>query len=299
MSSQQRSLPDPRPDEYRILHEADLRDYLAGLPAVAARLGGDPASWTCVVLMLLTLSAPGALAGSSEAPKRLCSPALGWCMPPQDGGCEHPKVIFEGSHPRYDGNPFSRGYEKPCILRAKSFAERRGGELQLTFGNGTTRAYKDNRNSKVCGAQGGYEDCKRYMLYDFFPEHGLFLINVGYSESQEWRLVRQRNGKEEAIVAPPRCSPNKKWLAAVNWTDGPDDGNNGIDIVSATHDAADRSFHYRPKEYELWEFVGWDGDERLSLSVTWRVGDKPDLVTWPAEVVRANGEWQLNRRAPD
>ena len=46
MSSQQRSSADPRQDEYRILHEADLRDYLAGLPAVAARLGGAPASWT-------------------------------------------------------------------------------------------------------------------------------------------------------------------------------------------------------------------------------------------------------------
>ena len=46
MSSQQRSLADPRPVEYRILHEADLRDYLAGLPAIAARLGGAPASWT-------------------------------------------------------------------------------------------------------------------------------------------------------------------------------------------------------------------------------------------------------------
>ena len=46
MSSQQRSLADPRQDEYRILHEADLRDYLAGLPAVAARLGGAPASWS-------------------------------------------------------------------------------------------------------------------------------------------------------------------------------------------------------------------------------------------------------------
>jgi hypothetical protein len=46
MSSQQRSLADPRQDEYRILHEADLRDYLAGVPAVAIRLGGAPASWS-------------------------------------------------------------------------------------------------------------------------------------------------------------------------------------------------------------------------------------------------------------
>jgi 5-methylthioribose kinase len=39
-------LSDARPDQYRILREADLRDYLAGIPAVAARLGGSPAAWS-------------------------------------------------------------------------------------------------------------------------------------------------------------------------------------------------------------------------------------------------------------
>src|SRR5882757_699214 len=31
---------------YRILREADLRDYLAGLPAIVAQLGGAPAGWS-------------------------------------------------------------------------------------------------------------------------------------------------------------------------------------------------------------------------------------------------------------
>lgn len=31
--------------DYRILHEAALRDYLAGVPELAATLGGQPASW--------------------------------------------------------------------------------------------------------------------------------------------------------------------------------------------------------------------------------------------------------------
>ncbi|WFU20253.1 S-methyl-5-thioribose kinase [Bradyrhizobium sp. CB3481] len=48
MSSQRRSSADQRQDQYRILHEADLRDYLAGLPAIAARLGGVPDSWSIV-----------------------------------------------------------------------------------------------------------------------------------------------------------------------------------------------------------------------------------------------------------
>jgi 5-methylthioribose kinase len=33
-------------DEYRILRDADLRNYLATLPVVAARLGGSPADWS-------------------------------------------------------------------------------------------------------------------------------------------------------------------------------------------------------------------------------------------------------------
>lgn len=37
-----------RPDRYRILHEADLRQYLAGLAELAATLGGEPHAWTII-----------------------------------------------------------------------------------------------------------------------------------------------------------------------------------------------------------------------------------------------------------
>ena len=33
-------------EQYRILKEADLRDYLSGLPEIAGTLGGPPANWT-------------------------------------------------------------------------------------------------------------------------------------------------------------------------------------------------------------------------------------------------------------
>src|SRR3954470_17526475 len=45
MNPEQQSLANPPQADYRILQEADLRDYLAGLPAVAAPLGGAPAAW--------------------------------------------------------------------------------------------------------------------------------------------------------------------------------------------------------------------------------------------------------------
>ncbi|MEY9494694.1 5-methylthioribose kinase [Bradyrhizobium elkanii] len=40
------SQPDSGPSAYRILREADLRDYLAGLPAIVAQLGDAPADWS-------------------------------------------------------------------------------------------------------------------------------------------------------------------------------------------------------------------------------------------------------------
>ncbi|WP_024518715.1 S-methyl-5-thioribose kinase [Bradyrhizobium sp. Tv2a-2] len=46
MTSIERPPGDARPGPYRILHEAELRDYLAGLPDVADTLGGAPESWS-------------------------------------------------------------------------------------------------------------------------------------------------------------------------------------------------------------------------------------------------------------
>ncbi|MET3838480.1 S-methyl-5-thioribose kinase [Bradyrhizobium sp. OAE829] len=46
MTAHERPLDIPRPEQYRILREADLRDYLAQLPAIASQLGGSPATWS-------------------------------------------------------------------------------------------------------------------------------------------------------------------------------------------------------------------------------------------------------------
>jgi 5-methylthioribose kinase len=46
MTSRERALDASRRDEYRILREAELRDYLAQLPLVAKQLGGSPANWS-------------------------------------------------------------------------------------------------------------------------------------------------------------------------------------------------------------------------------------------------------------
>jgi hypothetical protein len=251
------------------------------------------------ISVALALSIAGSTALAEFLPGATCPPDFTCFSPaPRDGACRHPAVVLdpEAKGTRYEDSPFSGVYEKACIAQTNSSAVRRGLELRLKFGNGTSRVYKNNFTEAACEQH--QDTCKTYFLYDYLPEHRLFLINVGYNESQEWFLVSQVDGKEQKIIAPPGYSPSREWLASVYATDGGDDGNNGIDIFPANLDPTKPSFHYRPEEYEQWEFVGWDGDDRLLLKVTWRVGDDPKLVTWPAEVVRVNGKWQLNRWAP-
>ncbi|WP_407174716.1 S-methyl-5-thioribose kinase [Bradyrhizobium sp. STM 3562] len=46
MTLQERPVRESRPGPYRVLREADLRDYLAQLPDVASRLGGTSDAWS-------------------------------------------------------------------------------------------------------------------------------------------------------------------------------------------------------------------------------------------------------------
>jgi 5-methylthioribose kinase len=64
-----------RPDQYRILHEAALREYLAGLPELTAALPGEPHSWTITEvgdgnlnLVFIVKSAQGGVAVKQALP---------------------------------------------------------------------------------------------------------------------------------------------------------------------------------------------------------------------------------------
>jgi hypothetical protein len=55
---------------------------------------------------------------------------------------------------------------------------------------------------------------------------------------------------------------------------------------------------YKASEYEMWNFVAWDGDERIKLKVTLWTVDRSGtrvLATQNAEVQRTILGWQLNK----
>ena len=163
--------------------------------------------------------------------------------------------------------------------------------LRLKFNNGSTRVYENH--SKGCDRGNNEYECVAYELTGYFPNSGLLLVEISYYEGVEWRLVGIATGTESNILSPPHYSPQKKWLASVNWSDGPSGGGNGLDIVPAMPNDAVREFHYRVPngEYAAYEFVGWDGDDHLKLTITFNAGQ--DTKTLPASVDLINGVWRL------
>lgn len=247
------------------------------------------------------LSAMALLWGASEAsaeflPGTPCPEGYTCFSPePRDGVCKHPDVILDDKLKvtRIDGDPFSPESERACIDQAAGAVVRGRAGLQLKLDNGKVRLFKDKGN-----CERNPDTCEIYSLYDYFPKGRLFLVHDQGYESDAWFLVSQREGRKQRIVDPPGYSPSKRWLVAVKAIDGPSDANNGFDILPADMNASGPSIHYRPTEYENWEFVRWDSDERLLLNVTIHEDGSRAMLTHPAEATLVKGKWILNKWAP-
>jgi 5-methylthioribose kinase len=102
MTSHERPLDTPQGGEYRILREADLRDYLAPYPAVAARLGGSPAAWSIgevgdgnLNLVFIVKGASGGIAVKQALPYvRLVGES--WPLPLSRAHYEHQALTVQG-----------------------------------------------------------------------------------------------------------------------------------------------------------------------------------------------------------
>ena len=179
--------------------------------------------------------------------------------------------------------------EPACLQQVGELARRVGPGLQVKFRNGLTRVYL-NEDAKCQAPEA--EGCVKYQLTGYFPEHDLLLIEIGYWEGVSWLLVRADTGETSEIVAAPHYSPSKRWLASVASGIGPSGPPDGIDVVPATSDPSLKEWHYRTPDDDprLYQFAGWDGDDRVKLLVT---STKAPTKQTAASVELSNGEWHL------
>jgi hypothetical protein len=175
--------------------------------------------------------------------------------------------------------------EAPCIKQLKAVAQREGGKLTLKLNNGKTKVLSD---PKAC--EGGIDaDCFHHRLVGSIADQQFIIHLVGF----EWAgvlLVSQATGAETRLENWPHLSPGKKRFVAVTASDA-GDIKTAIAVFSIASDPPRLEWSYpNPKEYESYDFDGWDGDNRVRLRVLTTGGTATDT-----DVKRTAQGWQLKR----
>jgi hypothetical protein len=181
-----------------------------------------------------------------------------------------------------------------CLAQIGNLASRVDKVLQLTLENGDTKSFFDE--AEAC-EQGNAEKCLKFSLAAYYPTQKLFVIEVSAYESYSVIVVSRRDGAITRLDDYPHLSPDGTRLVAVAFSEAWDTEND-IAIYSIQRGSLTHDWSYKPSDYEMWEFVTWDGNDHINLDVTmWQVDltGKRELVKQSAELRRTKSGWQLNK----
>jgi hypothetical protein len=181
-----------------------------------------------------------------------------------------------------------RRHEGACINRLRGLAWRDGDHLHLRLANGKTATF--TTTSAACAARSP-EKCLRFGLVGYYARHRSYLVDANYRGHGGVKLlVSTRTGEHVKLDAYPDFSPSGRRFAAVNSAES---GDNSIEVWTAS-DPPKLEWRYvvPENEYSVYEFAGWDGDDRLKMRVTTRIGEEMHEAV-PVEAVRTAAGWRL------
>jgi hypothetical protein len=168
---------------------------------------------------------------------------------------------------------------------------RRDGDLlELKLQNGKFKTYQSDR--KACENHDA-ERCVIYELRAYLPSQNAFVIEgKSYEGGAHW-VVSRKTGRAVQLETRPEFSPTGKRFVSVN---GAELGSHSYDVAIwvMTPDEPKLEFRYETPQgdrYELWEFRGWNGEDRINLEV--KVGNA--MVPFESEAVRTAAGWQIKR----
>jgi hypothetical protein len=164
---------------------------------------------------------------------------------------------------------------------------RDGDVLELKLQNGKFKTYKSN--PKAC-EDGDSARCVIWELRAYLPSQNAFVVQGKTYEDDGSEVVSRKTGKTVQLETLPEFSPSGKRFVSVN---GKELGSHTyhVAIWLMTPDEPKMEFRYETPHYELWEFQGWDGEDRIKLKVTVNTGGA--LKTLDSEVARTRAGWQI------
>jgi hypothetical protein len=185
--------------------------------------------------------------------------------------------------------------ERTCLAQLKGLASRDGDVLRLTLENGKSKTFTDQ--SRACQDHDA-ERCLNYRVVSYYSAAKLFVLKVLAYESFGALAVSRRTGASTKLAVLPHLSPSGKRLVAAAAIEAWE-VNHEIAVHSVQNGSLSLEWSYKAQEYEMWNFVAWDGDDRIKLKVTLHTvdpGGERALVTQPAELRKTGSGWLLNKK---
>jgi hypothetical protein len=182
--------------------------------------------------------------------------------------------------------------EDACIRMYPGHVSRSGDALRIRLDNGRITTLKST--PKVC-AGGNYDGCMIQTLVAYRPVEGLYVVDVGFLEGGRTEVFARADGRSVSVNnTAPEFSLSGRLFVAVESSEAYDMQDRDLSIWSTGKGVPALVWSHKPGDgYEIFEFVAWEGEDRVKLRATFGTDEKGTLKEGTAAVVRGPGGWKL------
>jgi hypothetical protein len=184
--------------------------------------------------------------------------------------------------------------EADCLANLEGLAWRTGDALTVRLEGGRIKMFQGDQ--QACTDHDA-DKCLSYELRAFLPAAHVYVVEWTTYEDRGGAVVSAKTGQSAVLGSLPEFSPKGQTFVSVD-----NDELNGRDydvaIFSAGRGVLTEVFRYHTAAsdpYEFWEFLGWDGDDRIRLKVTINMGTGGAFLVRETDAVRTGRGWKLNR----
>ena len=185
--------------------------------------------------------------------------------------------------------------EQKALTMAQGRAARRGPNLILRLSNGQERIY---RNQEKC--DDGPQECDLFRLQAHLPSRQLFVIDEGFYEGGQNRIVDDRTGRETVLDAEPRFGPDPAVILVIDDDEAYGSGRE-LQIWRRKGDGWVREWMREagdePNPHRI-EILRWEKPGEILLEMRKEEWLNHPQQRWPAVIKRGRNGWRLEMTPP-
>lgn len=188
----------------------------------------------------------------------------------------------------------SRGeeIEIPEMKQIKKFKENVRRDGDTLYLKTTSGAYVTLRDTPACDP---LSPCW-YEFIDYFKDTGFYVLYLTYFEGMDHLMISDKDGRKHSVNELPMVSPDKLRVVTVAAADA--FSINGVFVWRLEANKVISEFWCEPKEYALYEFIGWKDNNTVLLNNYAHSSKKLDSKTFGmthnAVLKLEKGGWRIH-----